>query len=859
MIGKTVSHFRIIEELGSGGMGIVYKAEDTKLRRTVALKLLPAGLTRTDEAKKRFVHEAQAASALQHNNICTIHEIDETPEGQLFICMDCYEGDTLEDKISTGPMPVADAVDAAIQVGRGMAKAHQQGLIHRDIKPANVVVTTDGVVKIVDFGLAKLAGQTKVTRDGTTVGTVAYMSPEQALGETVDHRTDIWSLGVVLHEMLTGRAPFQGDRDAAITYQIVHESATSVSAQRPEVPARLERIVNRCMEKKASARYQSMDELLRDIEEFVQPARPKRWRSFAPLIPIAIAAIAIVLVAAWKPELVGLGPGTDTANVEMAVLHFVNQGHPEDEYFAGGVTDEIISKLAVIQGLSVISRTSSIRYKDSDLPLRKIGEELGVDYILEGTIRWDRTGEKQLVRITPQLIRVSDDRLLWAGNYERAMTQVFVVQTDIASRIAVALGVTLLDDERRSIERAPTGHMEAYQAYLRGREITWASSVSQGNIELGIQMYERAVELDPGFALSYAALSRAHSGMYHFGYDRSEGRLARARAAADRALELEPRLPEARLAMAYYYYWGRRDHERALEELAIAGKIAPNDARVLEAIGFVRRRQGNFAAAAKRLEEAYRLNPRDALLTHQMASTYMYLRRYGDADAYYDTTITLAPDAQYAYANRAENYRAWTGNLLRSREILERMPRAAGDTWRWVDQWWFERDYDAIVEFASVAPEEMMWRQDWALPHALLCAFAYTHQKKPALAQVAYKKASAVLEKELANNPEDYRLHSSLGLSYAGLGRAQPAIASGRRGVELCPVAEDALVCPLRVKDLAVIYVMCGEFDAAVKEIEFLLSNLSLLSVPLVRMDPWWDPLRDHPGFRALVSAPDGS
>ena len=502
-----------------------------------------------------------------------------------------------------------------------------------------------------------------------------------------------------------------------------------------------------------------------------------------------------------------------------------------------------------------------LNYRASGKELRQIGEELGVDYILEGTIRWDKTGDAHRVRINPHLIKVSDDFLLWAGNYERAMTQVFVVQSDIASRIAEALDVTLLEGERRSIERAPTDHLEAYQAYLRGRDVTWKSSVSEESIKLGIQMYLRAVELDPGFSISFAALSRAHSGMYHFGYDRSQERLKRAQVAVDRALELEPQLPEAHLAMAYYHYWGHRDHEKALAELAIAEKKLPHDGRVLEAIGFIWRRQGKFADAAGRLRDAFALSPRDAVLSQQMATTYMYMRKYAEAELFFDITVSLAPDEQYAYANRAANYRISVGDLAGARAVLESMPRRSGDTWRWIEQWWYERDYDAILEFASLAPEQMIWKQDWAWPLVLQAAHAHALKNQPELAREAYDAARIILERELAQRPDDYRIHSSLGLAYAGLGRTDEAIEAGRRGVELCPVSDDALVGPVRVKTLSIIYTMSGDYDAAVRELDNLLSIPSAVSVPILRLDPWCDPLRELPPFQELLEkhTDDGS
>jgi serine/threonine protein kinase len=440
MIGQTISHYKILSKLGEGGMGVVYKAEDLKLGRSVALKFLTSSIV-DDKTRQRFVHEARAASALEHPNICSIHEIDESPDGQMFIVMPCYEGESLAAKIERGPLKLDEAAEIAIQVASGLSKAHEKGIIHRDIKPGNIFMTSDGLAKIVDFGLAKLATQTKLTRSGMTTGTVAYMSPEQARGEEVDHRTDIWSLGVALYEMVTGRLPFRGEHEPAVVYSIMNEEPEPVTGVRTGVPMELERIIRKCMAKSPGERYQHADEVVADMrrmgkalaapaptrpQEFRTGLRPRRGRPWLWVAALAVVVVVVVGVLSRYRAPSRVAPVSERKM--LAVLPFVNLGSAEDEYFAAGITEEITSRLATIRELGVISRTSAVHYAGTNKTIKQIGAELDVQYILEGTVRWARAPEgTSRVRITPQLIRVSDDTHLWSEPYDRVVEDIFEI------------------------------------------------------------------------------------------------------------------------------------------------------------------------------------------------------------------------------------------------------------------------------------------------------------------------------------------------------------------------------------------------------------------------------------------------
>ena len=481
MIGKTVSHYKILEELGRGGMGVVYRAEDTKLDRIVALKFLAPHAIGGEDDRARFLHEAKAEAALSHPNICTIYEIGEA-DGQPFIAMQCVEGQDLGDVIGQGPVKINKAVDIALQAAAGLQEAHEKDIVHRDIKPANIMINTKGRVKIMDFGLAKALGRTMLTRADSTLGTYAYMSPEQSRGDDVDSRTDIWSLGVVLYEMITGRLPFKGDYEQAVVYSILSEEPEPVTALRTGVPMELERIVSKCLRKDPGRRYQGMADLAADLkqvqETFTSAGRtgtvvpapaPRtlgaRWPWVVIAVPLVVAAALVV------PKLFRAERGTSAVDDRkmLVVLPFENLGSPDDEYFAAGMTEEITSRLAAVSGLGVISRTSAVQYGREGKTLRQIGNDLGVGYVLEGTVRWNKgAAGGSRVRVTPQLIQVSDDTHLWAETYDRVIEDIFAVQSEIAEKIIGQLGVTMLDRERDIVEARPTENLLAYETYLRG-------------------------------------------------------------------------------------------------------------------------------------------------------------------------------------------------------------------------------------------------------------------------------------------------------------------------------------------------------------------------------------------------------
>ncbi|MBM4169124.1 MAG: protein kinase [Ignavibacteria bacterium] len=641
MIGTTISHYEILEKLGSGGMGVVYKAHDTRLKRTVALKFLPPDLTRDAEAKQRFIHEAQAASALQHNNICTIHDIDETDDGRLFIVMDCYEGESLTSRIATGPMQAKEAVDVALHVASGLSKAHEKGIVHRDIKPGNVFITTDGTVKILDFGLAKLAGgQTRLTRAGSTLGTAAYMSPEQAQGLEVDQKTDIWSLGVVLFEMLTGKLPFRGDHEAALAYSVVNEEPIPARRLRADIPTSLETIVVRCLEKDPAKRFQATEDMIVQLrklqEEKRDPAHVLARRSRV----LWLAASAIVILGAILFYVYILPPERSAERKSIAVLPFKNlSDSKQDEYFSDGVTEEIITNLSKIGDLKVTSRTSIMRYKSTDKGLREIARELGVSVILDGSVR--RAGDR--VRITGQLIDAESDEHIWAETYDLDMKDVFAIQTDVAEKIALAFRASLSPEEKTKLHVKPTESLSAHDLFLRGR-YEWRQR-TQESLQNAASFFHQAVALDPNYALAHVGLADCYALYPYYGitvlsraeaYDRAENSVRK-------ALAINPQLAEAHCSLGNILKDWKWDWKGAEREFKRAIELDPAYATAHQWYSECLGAMGSLEASLTEAKRAYELEPFTPVIAGNVSLALTRLRKYDEAIQQSRKTTDLDP------------------------------------------------------------------------------------------------------------------------------------------------------------------------------------------------------------------------
>jgi TolB-like protein/predicted Ser/Thr protein kinase len=671
VIGQTLSHYKILEKLGEGGMGVVYKAEDTRLMRTVALKLLPPELTRDAEARERFTHEAQASSSLQHNNVCVVFDVDQTEDGRMFIAMEYLEGETLKKKLERGSLKIDEAIGIAIQVARGLAKAHERGIVHRDIKPANILVTPDGVAKIVDFGLAKLSGRTMLTREGSTIGTAAYMSPEQAHGEPVDQRTDIWSLGVVLYEMLVGRNPFAGDYEEAVVYRILNEDPEFVTKIRPEVPARLDRIIERAMAKDPARRYQSIQELAVDLQATSgeRAERPHGSAIFGRLgrrqrrIAGRILPVAIVLIAVGVYFLTRTVPGPGPVSIVLLPLENIAEEKGQ-EWFADGMTDALITSLARVSGLRVTQRSSAMRYRGANKSASEIASELGVSYVLEGSVL--RSADH--VKITVRLIDALTNKYLWAEEYSRSFTGLLALQGEVAKAVAAQVRVTLTPNEQNFLTQGKPVDPKAYEAYLKGNFSYY--KLTREGIGTALQYFERATQIDSTYAPAYAGIALVWGGRAQMGYIPMSVAAKEGVWAEAKALALDSSLAEVHYMIGVRRAWLEWNWEGALRSLRRTVELKPNMAEAHAYLSHLLFTLKRPEEAMEHIEEALKLDPFNPLIQSLYAMDLMYARRYDEVIRLMRKTLEASPMEPIALST------------IRSAYHQKKMYDEALDAWR---------------------------------------------------------------------------------------------------------------------------------------------------------------------------------
>jgi len=627
MIGYTILHYKILEKLGEGGMGVVFLAEDTKLERKVAIKFLPHYISINSEERERFKIEAKAAAALNHPNIATIHAIEES-EDQIFIVMEYIEGAELKDKIKSSAIPETEAIEIAKQIAEGLEAAHKKGIVHRDIKSQNIMITNDGKVKIMDFGLAKVGG-IQLTKIGSTVGTVAYMSPEQSRAEEVDHRTDIWSFGVVLYEMITGELPFKGEYDQVILYNINMEEPEPIINFSSDQLTELNSIINKTLRKDPQQRYQNLKRLLSDLNKIKkEQVTEKNNHSVNKEIP------------------------------SIAVLPFVNMSsEKENEYFSDGLAEELINNLSKIDGLDVAARTSAFRFRDKDIHIMEIGKELQVNHLLEGSVR--KSGNR--LRITAQLINVKNGYDIWSEKYDRELEDIFAIQDEISMAIINNLKVKLLGREKENLLKRYTDNQEVYQLYLQGR--FYLNKRTSDDILKAIKFFEKVIRLEPNYALAHSGLADTYCLLERYGVYAHKDSIPRAELAALKAIEIDNDLAEAHTSFGYikFFNW---EWEVAEKEFLRAIQLHPKYVVAHHWFAWMLTAMGRYSEALSEIKIAHRLDPLSLIVNANIGSIYYFNRQFDIAEKHLLRTLEMEP--RFVVAHQ------WLGRCYEQKEIYNK-------------------------------------------------------------------------------------------------------------------------------------------------------------------------------------------
>jgi serine/threonine protein kinase/Tfp pilus assembly protein PilF len=880
--------YELLEEVGRGGQGVVFRARQKSLNRTVALKVISLGQWASEAHLKRFRREAEAAASLDHPGIVPIHEVGER-DGSCYFSMKFIEGGQLDEVVRREPIPIRRAVELIAKVARTVHYAHEHGILHRDIKPGNILLDKNGEPHLTDFGLARLLDtQSSVTRTIDVLGTPSYMAPEQAAGETtkLSKATDVYGLGAVLYQLLTGQPPFAG----GTTYETIRLLRDTEPRQprllNPKIDRDLSTICLKSLEKDPQRRYSSALALAEDLEHWLkhEPIRAKpsgffthgrKWVRRNPsttvLVTLLVALAAGLTVTVWNRKPAVVIPKS------VAVLPFENlSDDPNNAYFAEGIQEEILTRLAQIGELKVISRTSTQRYQSKPRNLAQIAKQLGVANIVEGSVQ--KAADQ--VRVTVQLINAQTDSHLWADTFDRKLTDIFEVESEIAKGIAESLRAKLSGREEQALAVKPTNNQEAYDAYLRGLAFEhrfYSSTMFETDLEKkAINFFERAAQLDPNFAIAWARLSRAN-GQIYFGNDidaTSIDQSDAAKRALENAQSLEPNSPETLLALGYYQYRVMHDYGTAQTTFERVSKMLPGSSEVAVPLGAVARRQGHWDESIAYFEQALTLDPRNVQLLMLSAETYIMLRQFAAALKLCDRVLDLTPNNSEVLERKASIYQA-QGNLQEADKFLSRTKEqtSSGEIEVKLNQLRLERNYAESVRLlrAQISQFDVGHNYETGSHQANLAliqrlagdmagAKVTAEQAHNTLAQFFSDQLDNFGERVITRSPRQAaQITATLSQAYAAMGEKDSALKLAQRAIMILPSAKDPAIGTAYEENLALIQTMAGDNSRAISTLTRLLQTpcgFWLYNTPitpaLLRLDPIWDPLRADPAFQKL-------
>ncbi len=862
--------YRLEKQLGAGGMATVFLAQDLRHDRPVALKVLHTGLAAT-LGPERFQQEIRLAARLQHPHILTVHDSGGAA-GRLWFTMPFVQGESLRDRlVREKQLPLDDALRITREIADALHYAHQQGIIHRDIKPENILLTGSHAL-VADFGIARaLRGDgDSLTGTGLTVGTPTYMSPEQSTGERdVDARTDVYALGSMLYEMLAGEPPFTGPTPQAVISKRMATPAPSITVVRDGIPAEVERAVSKALSRTPADRFSTTAEFAKALDErpaerLVTPpagaatVTPARARALPLAVAVAILALAVVGFLVWNRSRPSLRPPSEAGTggpKRVAVLPFENLGAADDEYFADGITDEVRGKLTSISGFRVTARTSSNQYKKSTKSPQQIGQELGVQYLLTGTVRWEKgAGGASRVKVSPELIEATTGAAKWQQPFDAVLSDVFQVQGDIAGKVAQALGVALGAGAQQQLAKRPTTNLAAYEAFVRGQALNRGRTDLSG-VRKAIVYYEQAVSLDPAFVEAWTQLSRAHSWMY-FDITPTRSDAERAGEAADRARALAPNRPEGLLALGDYNQLVLVDYEKAHQLYGEGQRLAPDDVDILVGLALTEQSLGRWDQALANLRRAAQLDPRSVSTSRRLGVTLLLLRRLNESLEELNRGLSLAPADLDILESKAMIFLA-KGDLPGARAVVQDASKEVDPAslvaffGNYNDLAWMLEDEQKKLLLRLTPSAFDNDRGVWGV--VLTQAAAYSGD---AVQSRRYaEQARLGFEEQVRAAPKNAQVHSLLGLALVYLGRFDDAVREGEQGLALQPIEKDGFLGPYVQHLLVRIHILAGHQEKALDLLQKLLEVPYQLTPAWLRIDPTFDPLRNNPRFRKIIGS----